>query len=183
MRHNFNSRFCFLRKDDFMATLIRMLSSLGGMFNRCDPRQDAALALARLLSQIDMEALPYDKGVQKSRRQDDTRHVAIGVWLVPLAIGLHPDDAALDKAIHAATCDLRRHGIGVLLPLELKTKALIVAVADKDDVWRFFIGDVCHQSARPGGWSHVGITIDQVWEPAQRQTIEFRHRIENAFSA
>lgn len=165
-----------------MATPIRMLSSLGGMFTRRNPRQQAALALARLLSQIDMETMPFDKGVQKSRRQDDTRHVAIGVWLVPLAEGLHPDDAALDKAIPAATCDLRRHGIGVLLPLELKTKALIVAISDKDNVWRFFIGDVHHQSGRPGGWFHVGISIDESWEPAQHQTIEFRHRIENAFT-
>ncbi len=166
-----------------MAMPIRMLSSLGGMFTRRDPRQQAALALARLLSQIDMEAMPFDKGVQQSRRQDDTRHVSIGVWLVPLAADLHPDDASLDKAIPAATCDLRRHGIGVLLPLELKTKALIVAVADKDNVWRFFIGHVRHQSGRPGGWFHVGVSIVQIWEPAKHQTIEFCHRIENAFCA
>ena len=166
-----------------MIQPIRMLSSLGGMFTRNDPRQQASLAMARLLSQIDMEAMPFDKGVEKSRRQDDTRHVAIGVWLIPLAVGLHPDDAALDKAIPAATCDMRRHGIGILMPLELKTKALIVAVADKDSVWRFFIGDVRHQSARPGGWFQVGISIAEIWKPAQHQTVEFRDRIENAFTA
>lgn len=166
-----------------MIQPIRMLNSLGSMFTRQTPRQQAALAMARLVSQCDMQALPFDKGVQESRRKDDTRHISLGVWLVPLAADLHPDDAGLDTAIQAVTCDLRRHGIGILMPSELKCKSLIVAVADTDNVWRFFTGDVQHQSCRPGGWFHVGVNIDGIWKPAEHQTVAFRHCIENSFRA
>ena len=174
---------CFLRKDNLMIQPTRRLRSIGSMFQRRNPRQRATLALARLLSQIDMASLPFDRGVEKSRRQDDTRHVAIGVWLVPLAANQHPGDARLDKAVPAATCDLRRHGIGVLMPTELKTNAVMMAVADQENVWRFFIGTVRHQTGRPGGWFHIGMTIDEAWDPSGVQASEFRHHVENAFAA
>lgn len=164
-----------------MISRLPILSTLGGMFNRRDPRQEAGLALTRLLSQFDMEAMPYDRGMRESRRDDNSRHVAIGVWLIPLTENQDPDKADLNKAIPAATCDLRRHGIGVLMPVKLQSKKFIVAIADMEKTWRFFLVGVRHQSDRPGGWFQLGLSVDRIWEPDSLQTVQFRHRIENAF--
>lgn len=151
------------------------------MLHRPDPRQQASLSIARLLSQLDLEALPFEEGVQPSRRDAETRHVAIGIWLIPLNENQRPDDADMNRAIPAATCDLRRHGIGVLTPAKLPSKRFIVAVADLENAWKFFVAESRHQSDRPGGWHQLGLHIEKVWQPESLQIVHFRHRVENIF--
>ncbi len=164
-----------------MALRLPTLSSLGGLFNRRDPRQEASLALARMISQFDMEAMPYREGLRQNRRDDQSRHVGIGVWLVPLNDGQDPDKADMSKAIPGATCDLRRHGIGVLMPVKLNSLRFIVAIADAEDTWRYCLVEKKHQSKRSGGWYQLGFSVDRIWEPDTLQILAFRKRVENAF--
>jgi hypothetical protein len=164
-----------------MIQHIPVLKTLGGLFSRRDPQREATITLSRLLTQFDMQTLPFDRGVRESRRNDEARHVAIGIWLIPIPSNQSADDADMDKAIPAATCDLRRGGIGVLMPVELRTKRFVVAVADTEHVWRFFTAAVRHQSPRPGGWFQLGLHVEQNWDPDAFQTLAFRHRVENAF--
>ena len=170
-----------------MFERLPILSTLGGMLSRRDPRKQAEIALARLLSQFDMAAMPYETGVQPSRRGENARSVTIGIWLVSVsggpaghdALGKTPD---LGRAIPAATCDLRRQGFGVLVPVQLKSERFIVAVGDMENTWRFFVTQVRHQSPRPGGWFQIGLKVETVFEPDAQQLVQFRHRIKTAFA-
>jgi hypothetical protein len=107
-----------------MFQRIPVLSNLGGVFQKRHPRQQAGLALTRLLTQFDMGQMPYETGTRPSRRSEGTRSVAIGIWLIPFEENRGPEQADMQKAIPAATCDLRRQGIGVLMPVKLTSRNL-----------------------------------------------------------
>lgn len=62
-----------------------IFNSLTSILNRPNPRRKASMALSRIMTQLDLRHLPYEQGVDKNRRQDGTRHISIGVWLVPTA--------------------------------------------------------------------------------------------------
>lgn len=165
-----------------MLQRIPVLSNLGGVFQKRHPRQQAGLALTRLLTQFDMEQMPYESGTRPSRRSEGTRSVAIGIWLIPFEENRGADDADMQKAIPATTCDLRRQGIGVLMPVKLQSRKFIAAVADHENVWRYFVVTARHVTDRPGGWYQLGLSVESMYEPNSLQTLRFRQRVENAFT-
>lgn len=165
-----------------MIQRIPVLSNLGGIFQRENPRQQAGLALTRLLTQFDMRQMPYETASCPSRRKDGSRNVTIGIWLTPFEESRGPGDADMQKAVPAATCDLRRQGIGVLMPVRMTSRKFIAAVADQENVWRFFVVSARHVTDRPGGWFQLGLSVEAVYEPDSLQTLRFRHRVENAFT-
>jgi hypothetical protein len=164
-----------------MFPRIPVLNAVTSMLHRPDARLQASLSLARLMSQLDLEAMPFEEGVQASRRDAETRHVAIGIWLIPLDEKQNADAADMKKAIPATTCDLRRNGIGVLTPARLGSKKFVVAVADLENAWKFFVAETRHQSDRPGGWHQLGLHVEKIWQPGSMQIVQFRHRVENIF--
>jgi hypothetical protein len=174
-----------MHNPNFQAALmlqrIPVLSNLGGVFQKRHPRQQAGLALSRLLTQFDLGQMPYESGSRPSRRADCTRNVAIGIWLIPFEEGRSPENVDLHKAIPAATCDMRRQGIGVLMPVKLAASRFLAAVADPENVWRFFVVTARHVTDRPGGWFQIGLSVEAMYEPDSLQTLRFRQRVENAF--
>ena len=165
-----------------MFQRIPVLSNLGGVFQKRHPRQQAGLALTRLLTQFDMGQMPYETGTRPSRRSEGTRSVAIGIWLIPFEENRGAENADMQKAIPAATCDLRRQGIGVLMPVKLQSRKFIAAVADPENVWRYFVVTARHVTDRPGGWYQLGLSVESMYEPDSLQTLRFRQRVENAFT-
>ena len=153
-----------------------ILSSFASMLRGPDPRLKASYSLSRILSQLDLRDMPYDEGMNASRRQDVTRHVSIGIWLIPIAADQGPDTADTKLAEPAVTCDLRRQGIGVLVPKHMTATRFLVAFEDLDELWRFFLTEVRHQSVRPGGWFHLGLEVIRIVEPESLQISHFRNR-------
>ena len=153
-----------------------ILSSIASMLRGPDPRLKASYSLSRILSQLDMRDMPYDGGVNTNRRDDGTRHIAIGIWLIPMDARQSPSEADASLAEPAVTCDLRRHGIGVLVPKHTTATRFLVAFADLDESWRFFLTEVRHQSIRPGGWFQLGLDVIRMVDPESLQLSHFRIR-------
>ena len=162
-----------------MISATPIFDSLASILNRPHPRRKASMVLSRIMSQLDLRDLPYDEGVNKNRRQDGTRHVSIGIWLIPIDDKQSPSNADTSHALPAVTCDLRRHGIGVLVPTIMQTKQFLVAVADLDDVWRFFLTEVRHVSSRPGGWHQLGLDVVTTIDLESLQMLHFRNRLKS----
>lgn len=153
-----------------------VINSISSMLHKPNLKRKASLSLSRILTQLDMRDLPYDEGVNTNRRHDVTRHVSIGIWLVPIEPNQCPTAADTSLAQPAVTCDLRRQGIGVLVPKQMTATRFLVAVADLDEVWRFFLTEVRHQSTRPGGWFQLGLDVVKVVDPESLQMSHFRNR-------
>ena len=134
------------------------------------------------MTQLDLRDLPYEQGVDNNRRQEETRHISIGVWLVPMAANQSVSSVETSNAVPAVTCDMRRQGIGVLVPTNLQARQFIVAVADQDDVWRFFLTNVRHVSSRPGGWHQLGLDVAKTIDLESLQLLHFRNRV-NSFAS
>ena len=77
---------------------------------------------------------------------------------------------------------MRRQGIGVLMPVKLAASKFLAAVADPENVWRFFVVTARHVTDRPGGWFQIGLSVEAMYEPDSLQTLRFRQRVENAFA-
>ena len=159
-----------------MISPVPILSSSASMLRGPNPRLKASYSLSRILSQLDLREMPYDEGVSKNRRRDGTRHISIGVWLIPIDADQSPSDADTSRAEPAVTCDLRRQGIGVLVARKMTATRFLVAVADFDESWRFFLTEVRHQSTRPGGWLQLGMDVIQIVDPESIQISNFRNR-------
>ena len=159
-----------------------IFNSLTSILNRPNPRRKASMALSRIMTQLDLRDLPYEQGVDKNRRQDGTRHISIGVWLIPMAAKESASSVETSNAVPAVTCDMRRQGIGVLVPTNLQARQFIVAVADQDNVWRFFLTDVRHVSSRPGGWHQLGLDVAKTIDLESLQMLHFRNRV-NSFAS
>ena len=159
-----------------------IFQSLTSILNRPNPRLKASMALSRIMTQLDVRDLPYEQGVDKNRRQDGTRHVSIGVWLIPVEDNQSTSSVETSNAVPVATCDVRRQGIGVLVPTAVRVRRFIVAVADHDNVWRYFLTDVRHVSSRPGGWHQVGLDVIKTIDLESLQLLHFRNRV-NSFGS
>jgi hypothetical protein len=159
-----------------------VFNSLTSILNRPNPRLKASMALSRIMTQLDVRDLPYEQGVDTNRRQDGTRHVSIGVWLIPVEDNQSASSVETSNAVPVATCDLRRQGIGVLVPTAVRVRRFIVAVADQENVWRFFLTDVRHVSSRPGGWHQVGLDVAKTIDLESLQLLHFRNRV-NSFAS
>lgn len=159
-----------------------IFNSLTSILNRPNPRRKASMVLSRIMTQLDLRDLPYEQGVDKNRRLDGTRHVSIGVWLIPVDENQSASSVETSNAMPAVTCDMRRQGIGVLVPTTMRSRRFIVAVADQDDVWRFFLTDVRHVSSRPGGWHQLGLDVAKTIDLESLQLLHFRNRV-NEFAS
>ncbi len=164
-----------------MITANPVFNSLTSILNRLHPRRKASMVLSRIMSQLDLRDLPYDEGVNKNRRQDGTRHVSIGIWLIPIEDTQTPSNVDTSLAMPAVTCDMRRQGIGVLVTTNVRATRFLVAVADQDEGWRFFLTDVRHVSTRPGGWHQLGLDVVKIIDLESLQMMHFRNRLQ-AFS-
>ncbi len=156
-----------------MIARIPGLQCVSGMFTGRSSGKKASLALARILTQLDMEMLPYQQGYTATRRRDCPRQVAVGVWLIPIASGASDDAIDMSRPMAAVTCDLRREGIGCLVARRMNAPAFVVAVSDKDAAWKFFRTQVRHVTARPGCWFQIGLHVDGLVEPEQNQLRDF----------
>ncbi|HQX48727.1 MAG TPA: hypothetical protein PLY87_02025 [Planctomycetaceae bacterium] len=156
-----------------------VISSIAAMLHRADPRKKASGSLSRILTQLDMLDLPYDEGVNTNRRRDVTRHVSIGIWLIPIDVNQTASSADTSLAKPAVTCDLRRQGIGVLVSEEQTAASFLVAVCDLDESWRFFLTELRHQTPRPGSWFHLGLDVLKIVEPEGLQMSRFRNRLQS----
>ena len=156
-----------------------IFNSLTSILNRPHPRRKASMVLSRIMTQLDLRDLPYNEGVNINRRQDGTRHVSIGIWLIPIADDQSPSTVDTSLAMPAVTCDMRRQGLGVLVPTNMQAKRFLVAVADQDDVWRFFLTDVRHVSSRPGGWHQLGLDVVKTVDLESLQMLHFRNRLKS----
>ncbi len=156
-----------------MIAQIPGLQSVSNMFMGRSSGKKASLALARILTQLDMEMLPYLQGYQATRRRDTPRQVAVGIWLIPIPAGVSDDAIDMSRPVAAVTCDLRREGIGCLVWRRMKAPAFVVAVSDKEAAWKFFRTQVRHVTTRPGCWFQIGLHVDGLLEPEQDQLREF----------
>ena len=155
-----------------------VIDSIASLLHRSDPRKKASLVLSRILTQLDMRDLPYDEGVNTNRRRDATRRVSIGVWLIPVDPDQNPSSADTSVAEPGVTCDLRRQGIGVLVPEEQTATRFLVAVCDLDELWRFFLTELRHESPRPGNWFHLGLDVVKIIDLESLQMSRFRKRLQ-----
>ena len=134
-----------------------MLDLVAKFFTRGDPRRDAKIGLARIISRYEMTGLSYKHGIADERRSRDERYVPMGVWLFPCSETATSADLNLSSGVPAVTHNLRIEGFGVMTPVRLKHRHFVVAVPDENDVWRFFRCDVRHNTARPGHWFLLGL--------------------------
>lgn len=134
------------------------------------------MALARLLSQYDMDSIAYRSDIAESRRRSESRQIALGCWIIPFETG-RPQILDYSNVSTAVTYDIRRGGIGLLKRERIPHAAVVIALPDKDGVWRFFYCNVCHQSDVPGGWSLSGLQIQRIFEPDPRDVTLFRECI------
>ncbi|MCA9013531.1 MAG: hypothetical protein KDB01_27460 [Planctomycetaceae bacterium] len=159
------------------------MNTIASMLNKPDLKRKASIALSRILTQLDMRDLPYDTELNANRRNDVTRHVSIGIWLIPMDSNQSPSAVDTSCAQPAVTCDLRRQGIGVLVPAPITATRFLVAVADLDEVWRFFLAEVRHHSPRPGGWFQLGLDVLRIVDLEPQQSSGFRNRTTRASAA
>ncbi|MCA9036428.1 MAG: hypothetical protein KDA91_14940 [Planctomycetaceae bacterium] len=162
--------------------MVSGIDALGlmGIF-REKPRTKASNALARILTMHDMSEMSYEEGISRSRRQDFPRPVALGVMVIPCGRETKAADVNYLHAVPGVTCDLRREGIGVLLPHNLKGDHFLVAIPDTEEVWRFFGCECRHNSPRPGGWWQLGLHVEWLAEPESNQMADFRSRLGRFF--
>ena len=161
-----------------------MMQSMMNMFTRKDSHRNAVLALARIISRYDLMEISYERGLRDNRREKDEHRVSWGVWLFPCAAKAKARDFTVSNGVPAVTHDIRGEGLGISTPVALKSDYFIVALPDEeDDSWKFFRGEVRHNTRRPGGWFHFGIQIESTINLEQSQVVDFRKHIERVQSA
>ena len=160
-----------------------MIRQVVSLFRERDPRREASLALVRIATLSNMDALPWETGVYDDRRAREETHAAIGVWLCPVDEATCPESVSLASAVPAVSYDLRSEGFGILTLNSIEAARFVVAVPngpDGEESWKFFVTTVCHNTSRPGGWHQLGLRVERVLEPDGRQSHEFRDRITDA---
>ena len=128
-----------------------MLEAVTNLFTRRDPRREAALGLARIISRHEMSGLSYDQGIAEDRRIHDEWHVALGIWLFPCESTDEAADIDVSYGVPAVTIDIRRQGFGVMTPVKLQSEHFMIAVPhEEEDSWQFFPMQCLpqHQKAR-----------------------------------
>ena len=155
-----------------------MLEAVASLFTRRDPRREAALGLARIISRHEMAGLSYDQGIDQDRRTHDEWHVAMGVWLFRCESTDTAEDVDFSYGVPAVTNDICREGFGVMTPVKLEHEHFVIAVPhDEEDSWQFFRCQVCHNTKRPGNWFQLGIQVQRTIELEGSQRAAFREHI------
>lgn len=155
-----------------------MLDMVMNMFTRCNPKRDASIALARIISRYDMQCMGYEEGLVEDRRAKEERHVALGVWLFAHPEGQSVADLDFSSGVPAVTHDLRAEGFGVMTPVRLKRNRFLLATpGENDDDWRFFVCEVRHNTRKPGGWYKLGLIVESAVKLDGDQRAEFRDHV------
>lgn len=160
-----------------------MLENVLAMFQRHDPRKQAAVALARIVTQYDMCEMKYSEGLETDRRAREERHVAIGVWLIPVESGASQDDFDFSAAVPAVTQDLRANGFGVMTPVRLDATQFVTAIPDLEEHWKFFLTSVRHNTRRPGSWYQLGLKAESLLSLEQEQMHAFNRHVDEIHAA
>lgn len=156
-----------------------MLDTVFNMFTGKDSHRSAVLGLARIISRFDLMEISYERGLRENRREKDEHHVSWGVWLFPCSANAKARDFSETSGVPAVTHDIRGEGLGIMTPIALQSDHFIVAIPDEDDHgWRFFKGEVRHNTLRPGGWYHLGIQVENTVSLDQSQIVAFREHIQ-----
>lgn len=153
-----------------------MIDRLTSIFQRRDPEREAAMALARITSLTDMDAMPYRSGVYDDRRVKKELHTVLGVWLAPVAEEQPIDEVSLTQMQHCACCDIRAMGFGLISLGPVVDGRYVLGIpngTEPDAGWKFFVVSRCHMTARPGGWYSTGMKVEQLHEPTELQNREF----------
>lgn len=157
-----------------------MFDRLARIFQPEDKQKKAGIVLARLLSQHNLESLPFREGIVATRRGGNAQPMSVGVWMIPFDGSPAESLQNLEQSIPGITSDGRRQGIGVLCRDRVAAERLLVAVPDKESVWRFFDCEVKHQTSRPGGWYLLGLHIDRIIDLDPAEVTQFRRHIGDA---
>ncbi|MCA9048007.1 MAG: hypothetical protein KDA89_04730 [Planctomycetaceae bacterium] len=158
-----------------------MLEVVTKIFTRRDPRRDAVLGLARIISRYDMQRLGFEEGISPDRRDRVERHVAVGVWLFPCREDSLGEDLNTETVQSAVTHELRSEGFGVMAAEPFAASHCIIAIPDEEGgSWRFFRCSACHHTRRPGGWYYIGLHVERTVDLDGNQRIAFREHIASA---
>lgn len=159
-----------------------MLEVVSKLFSRRDPRQEAKLGLARIISRYDMTRLSYEQGISDERRCRDERYIALGVWLFPCEAETTAHELNISCGVPAVTYDLRSGGLGVMTPMRLNFRHFVVAVPDEEDTWKFFRCEARHNSVKPGNWYLLGLQVDINLTIEGERRVEFKQHISHICS-
>jgi len=154
-----------------------MIAKVNELFQRRNPKREASLALARITTLTDVTALPWAAGVCQERRSKDEIPTAIGVLMAPIPEGYRADDVNVESMYRAVCCNLRATGFGVVSSEAVAGEQFLIAIpngTDDADAWKFFVADVRHQTARPGGWFLTGLEVQQIHDLSSEQRRHFR---------
>ena len=132
------------------------------------------MAIARLLSQREMEQLPFKSGLAENRRTASNTPYSVGVWIAPIDGSQDDEQVDLSSMVQAVSHDLRSEGLGILTPHQVEGSTFVIAIPDDEPQWRFFVAQLCHNSVRPGNWHHLGVHVVRVLEATAEQQRSFR---------
>jgi hypothetical protein len=153
-----------------------MFERITNFFRPEDAQKKASVALARLVSQYELDGIAYRNGITQSRRRSEARQLSLGCWIIPFETDRPQilDFAAVSSAV---TYDMRRAGVGVLTFTPIERKNFVIALPDKEGVWRFFECEKCHNSRIPGGWTISGLNLLRLIDLEYRDVSVFRECI------
>ena len=150
-----------------------MFERITNFFRPEDAQKKASVALARLLSQYEMDGIAYRNEITQSRRRSESKQLALGCWIIPFEVD-RPQIIDFAAVAPAVTYDMRRAGVGILTHNALELKNFVIALPDKEGVWRFFECEKCHNSRIPGGWNLSGLRLLRLIELEHRDVQVFR---------
>ena len=150
-----------------------MFERITNFFRPEDAQKKASVALARLLSQYEMDGIAYRNEITQSRRRSESKQLALGCWIIPFEVD-RPQILDFTAVAPAVTYDMRRAGVGVLTHSPVEIKNFVIALPDKEGTWRFFECEKCHNSRIPGGWNLSGLRLLRLIELEYRDVQVFR---------
>ena len=160
-----------------------MFERITNFFRPEDAQKKASVALARLLSQYEMDGIAYRNEITESRRRSESKQLALGCWIIPFEAD-RPQILDFTAVSSAVTYDIRRAGVGILTFDAIELKNFVIALPDKEGVWRFFECERCHNARIPGGWNLSGLRLLRLIELEHRDVCVFRECIhEEAITA
>ena len=154
-----------------------MLDSFVKMFSRKDPARAARNCLTRIITRFDMTRISYREGLIEDRRLRQERNEAIGVWIFPQHVNSLKGHFEVAAGVPAVTYDFRSNGMGILTPVKLNYLHFVVATPDETGSWKFFKGDVRHNTRKAGGWYLIGLEVVSMVELESEQFGSFRDHI------
>ena len=111
-----------------------MFDRITNFFRPEDAQKKASVALARLLSQYEMDGIAYRNEITQSRRRSESRQLALGCWIIPFEAD-RPQVLNFTVVSSAVTYDMRRAGVGVLTFTPIELKNFVIALPASHIFW------------------------------------------------